>query len=579
MSRGRPPSRQALVQQIDELTARLQAAEEALRARSGDAADATPSSPTQEGGTHSPALRRANEELVRAQAALEARARILDALMEHLPEGISIGDAPDARVRLISRYGRELLGGADPWTAYHADGTTPMAPEETPLARAVRRGEVVRDAEMVHVNARGDRLWLLCNAGPIRDAGGVVVGGVAAWRDITERKLAEEALRRAHDRLEQRVSERTAQLEQRARQLAQLASQWAMTEQRERRRLARSLHDHLQQLLVGARFQMDLLSRSAAGEPVAHEQVCQLLDEAIEASRSLTAELSPPVLHEAGLAAGLEWLARWMRDHHGLEVELEVDRAADPEREDVRVLLFEAVRELLHNVVQHAGVSRAHVRLSALGASQLEIAVRDEGRGFDPRARQAAGGSGAGLGLFGIGERVTLLSGRLETDSAPGQGTRVRLIAPRGAAVPAPAVAEPLPAATVAGGPGPGAPSRRLRVLLADDHVVMRQGLSLLLAMEGDVEVVAEASTGREALDKARQLRPDVVLMDFSMPEMDGVEATRLIHAELPDIRIIGLSMYGEGDLADAMQQAGAATYLTKSGRTEALLAAIRGAG
>ncbi len=113
-------------------------------------------------------------------------------------------------------------------------------------------------------------------------------------------------------------------------------------------------------------------------------------------------------------------------------------------------------------------------------------------------------------------------------------------------------------------------------MLLVDDHVVMRQGLSHLLGMEPDIEVVGEASDGRTAVEMAGRLRPDVVMMDINMPGMDGIEATRLIHAQFPDVRVIGLSMFEEGERAQAMRDAGAVNYLTKSGPSDALVAAIR---
>lgn len=99
-----------------------------------------------------------------------------------------------------------------------------------------------------------------------------------------------------------------------------------------------------------------------------------------------------------------------------------------------------------------------------------------------------------------------------------------------------------------------------------------------MLSSQEDVEVIGDAADGASAISAAREARPDVILMDFSMPEMDGVEATRIIHAELPQVRIIGLSMYQEADRAKAMLDAGASAYLSKSGKSEAILAAIRGA-
>jgi len=134
----------------------------------------------------------------------------------------------------------------------------------------------------------------------------------------------------------------------------------------------------------------------------------------------------------------------------------------------------------------------------------------------------------------------------------------------------------PPPATPAAQGrpPRPGTP---IRVLLADDHAVMREGLAGLLGEEPDIEVVGEAPDGKEAVRLATALLPDVVLMDVSMPGLDGVEATRAIRKDHPDIRVIGLSTYEEAERAQTMRDAGADCYLTKSGPAALLLAAIRG--
>jgi two-component system NarL family response regulator len=112
--------------------------------------------------------------------------------------------------------------------------------------------------------------------------------------------------------------------------------------------------------------------------------------------------------------------------------------------------------------------------------------------------------------------------------------------------------------------------------MIADDHQVMRRGLATMLQLETDIEVVAEASDGEEAIRIAREIEPDVILMDVSMPRMNGIEATRAIHSELPHVQIIGLSMYDEEDQAAAILNAGAAAYHCKSGSSALLLAAIR---
>jgi DNA-binding NarL/FixJ family response regulator len=119
--------------------------------------------------------------------------------------------------------------------------------------------------------------------------------------------------------------------------------------------------------------------------------------------------------------------------------------------------------------------------------------------------------------------------------------------------------------------------SRKIRVVVADDHDVLRKALLQLLAAESDVEVVGEATDGQEAVELALQTRPDVVLMDVSMPHCNGVEATRGMRAELPGVRVVGLSMFAGEGMASLMIQAGAAAYLPKEAPFEQVIAAIRG--
>ncbi|HEX2949746.1 MAG TPA: ATP-binding protein [Armatimonadota bacterium] len=156
-------------------------------------------------------------------AEAEEGQRLLQALMEYVPEGITIADAPDVTIRMVSRYGTELLGEAHTgktakdvatqWTVYYPDGETLMPPEEIPLVRAIHRGEVVRNVEIMQKNARGDRLWLLCNAGPIYDTRGNITGGIVVWTEMSERKRAEEERVRLLSEVERRAAELTATFE------------------------------------------------------------------------------------------------------------------------------------------------------------------------------------------------------------------------------------------------------------------------------------------------------------------------------------------------------------------------------
>lgn len=222
-------------------------------------------------------------------------------------------------------------------------------------------------------------------------------------------------------------------LRQRTAQLRTLASELTNAEERERKRLAQAIHDDLQQLLVGARFCADSLLNGVK-DPKLRESALQLneiLNKAIESSRSLTFELSPPVLHDAGLARALHYLARRMESVHGLSVTVNADEQAEPEAEDLRVLLFQATRELLFNVVKHARAETAKVTMRKGKGNLVEIVVTDEGVGFDP-GKADTEDSQNGFGLFSIKGRLGLVGGRLEVSSTPGHGTNCTIVAPLG---------------------------------------------------------------------------------------------------------------------------------------------------
>ncbi|MBK6406634.1 MAG: response regulator transcription factor [Holophagales bacterium] len=113
-------------------------------------------------------------------------------------------------------------------------------------------------------------------------------------------------------------------------------------------------------------------------------------------------------------------------------------------------------------------------------------------------------------------------------------------------------------------------------ILLVDDHRIVREGLRTLLGQQPDLEVVGEAADGRDAVTQARLLRPDVIVMDIAMPELNGVEATRLILAELPQVRVVALSMYADRRFVAEILRAGALGYVLKDGAFEELALAIR---
>ena len=363
-------------------------------------------------------------------------------------------------------------------------------------------------------------------------------------------------------------------LHHRAEQLRALASELTLTEQRERRRLAQVLHDNLQQMLVAAKMKVkraktktrdDELSRALRG-------IDDLLDQSITESRSLTIELSPPVLFDRGLVGGLEWLARQFQEKHQLPVALDLDADGEPADEPLRIFLFQAARELLFNTVKHAQAQSAQMCLTREDEDRLRLTVVDDGQGFDP-VQAKHDDTLSGFGLFSIRERLELMGGRLEIFSASGLGTKMVVEVSGGRPQSATETASP-PAVAPEPATEPGS-SRRLRVVLADDHPVLRKGLADLLREQPQIEVVGEARDGQEAIDLAIQRSPDVVLMDVTMPRLTGIEATRRITAKFPTIRVIGLSMHEDEDMARAMREAGAVAYVNKSEAADTLVATV----
>jgi CheY-like chemotaxis protein len=239
-------------------------------------------------------------------------------------------------------------------------------------------------------------------------------------------------------------------------------------------------------------------------------------------------------------------------------------------------MLFRSVRELLFNIVKHSGVNSAIVEAGIVD-HRIRISVKDEGKGFDPVATEAKDGVISGFGLFTIKERVMFIGGRFDIESAPGKGCAVILEIPK--KIQQKKFSEQVESGAINRQQTPGCQiqSSKVRILLADDHAVVRQGLSNILKEKEDFEIVGEAANGREAVRLAKELYPDIILMDVSMPEMDGIEATMHISKSLSHTKIIGLSMHDDDETRDRMINAGASAYMYKASQAEELIEVIRG--
>jgi PAS domain S-box-containing protein len=448
------------------------------------------------------------------------------------------------------------------------------------------------------VRKDGSTFWCNVVMTAMKDEAGRLSGFARVARDLTERKAAEEQLRKIAVDLEQRVSERTQELRDSQLRLRDLATELTLIEQRERRRLAGELHDYLAQLLVLIRIkvrQTSVYVKEAAPTALLME-ADQAIINSLNYTRSLVAELAPPALQEFGLLEGFGWLADQMQNH-GLTVTVKKNIQQIVLDDDQAVLVFQSTRELLFNVLKHAGTKQAEVTIDKNSDGHLVVTVRDEGCGFNLDEMLAQDGQRKRFGLFSVRERTEAMGGRLEMTSGANQGTCAALIVPYWPAVahtevkPDPAsssasmpVTEPAssrsaPSRASGGGlfstPTDVAQGRVLRILLADDHAMVRQGLRSILEAYQDISVVGEATDGEEAVGMAELLTPDVIVMDVNMPQMDGIEATRRVKAKWPAITVVGLSVSTPAQVEARLLEAGASCYVSKEAVGEQLYDAI----
>jgi len=272
---------------------------------------------------------------------------------------------------------------------------------------------------------------------------------------------------------------------------------------------------------------------------------------------------------------------------------LDMKQDIGPLPEDQAVLLFQSVRELLINVSKHGRTQQATVTVTGEDGL-LRIVVADQGTGFElPAVAAPEDFTAPGFGLFSIRERMLAIGGQFNILSVPEQGTTATLTLSLARSAEAKAPSSGLTETEIQSAKSADNIGRishsalstqhsereqraRVRVLLVDDHAMVRQGLRGLLDGYADIEVIGEAANGEEAVSLGEEVRPDVIVMDANMPIIDGIEATRRLKRIRPQTVVIGLSVDNSPHIEQAMREAGVAAFHTKEAAVEELYRTIQ---
>jgi PAS domain S-box-containing protein len=318
-----------------------------------------------------------------------------------------------------------------------------MDEEATILAR-LRRGEKVDHFETVRMRKDGTFLDISVTISPIKDSAGQVVGASKVARDITDKKRAERALRASEDRLrtlaenlEVQVGFRTQELEtrnaevlQQTEELRELSRRLLVTQDDERRRIARDLHDSAGQIVTALGMQLASITQHAVKPEVrqtaqeTHEMIRQLSKEI----RTVSYLLHPPLLDETGLSEAVRWYMKGLAERSGLKIDLDIPNGFGRLPDDVEVAIFRIVQECLTNIHRHSGGQTATIRLSH-NISTVWLEIQDDGTGMPKETLAAIRTQRSGVGITGMRERVRHLGGNLDIQSNS-NGTRISVTLP-----------------------------------------------------------------------------------------------------------------------------------------------------
>jgi PAS domain S-box-containing protein len=368
--------------------------------------------------------------------------------------------------------------------------------------------------------------------------------------------------------------------------LRQLSARLLQLQDEERRRIARDLHDTSgQKLAIQSMLLNQLESMATSLDPQCRQVLAEcksLTNQLVEEIRTVSYLLHPPLLDELGLSSALKWYAEGFSRRTGIETEVEISSNFQRLPRDIEVTLFRVIQESLTNVHRYSGSPKAIVRVNS-SEDRIVLEIRDFGRGIQRETLGTRLGSIApiGVGIQGMKERMRQLSGKLEITSRPQKGTVVTATLPmaslRMTAAEESANSELLsPAQSESREAAANRSIPLKRVLVADDHELLRRGVCTLLQTELDIEKCVEAVDGRDAVEKAAATKPDLVIIDVEMPGLNGLDATREILRNCPQTKVLIFTVHESEEMLRDIAATGAHACLSKNKGGKNLLRVIK---
>lgn len=360
--------------------------------------------------------------------------------------------------------------------------------------------------------------------------------------------------------------------------LRQLSARLLQLQDEERRRIARDLHDVTGQKIAVLSMSLDRLARlTEQRKPEAKESVKEsreIVGQIGEEIRTLSYLLHPPLLDECGLASAVHWYAEGFEKRSGIKLEVSIGEDIPRLPIDAETTLFRVVQESLTNVHRYSGSASAKIKVSK-DAGEVRLEIIDYGHGTKTGTARARldGSAPLGVGIPGMRERLHQLRGELIVDFAS-TGTRVTATLPVKKA--GQADCEESVDQTSLTFAIRSAEDARRRILIADDHELMRRGLRGLLESHDEWAVCGEAVEGTEAVRKSTDLKPDLVIMDVNLPGLSGIEAALQIRREREAAKILFFTVHDSDEVIREIVEAGALGYVAKSRASQDLVEAVR---